>query len=69
MRDFFQWTEGAVYNPEVVPERAGDSKVRNLVFPVEKERSVIGWVPVLFPFLPVPVVHDFAGAQSVVAVG
>ena len=69
VRDFLQRSEGAVYNPEVVAERAGDSKVRNLVLPVEEERTVVGGVSVLAPFLTVSVVHDLARAEGVVAVG
>ena len=69
MRDFLQRSEGAVYNPEVVAEGAGHSKVRNLVLPVEKEWSIIGRVPVLFPLLAVSIVHDLSRAEGVVAVG
>ena len=69
MRDFFQGSVGAVYDPEVIPEGTGNPKVRDLVLAIEKKGPAIGWTSVLVPFLPVPVVHDFPGAQGVVAIG
>ena len=69
MRDFFQRSVGSVDNPEVIPERAGNRKVRNLVLAIEKEGSVVGWMTIFVPFLMIPIVHHLAGSQGAVSVG